>query len=320
MRGTEFAELTAFTAVAEQRSFAKAARQIGIAPSTLSETIRALEERLGVRLLNRTTRSVAPTEAGDRLLAQLRPALESVGRAVEAVNEFRDKPMGTLRVAMGRAVATTAFAPLIAPFLAAYPDITLDAVSDDSRLDLVANRFDAGIRIGELIERDMIAVKLVDGIRLVCVAAPKYLEGRELPRAPRDLLAHECIRHRWKFDETIRPWEFEKDGERIAIEPQGRLIVNEAQNVVTAVVSAVGIAYVPAAMVAPFVVDKRLTVLLADWCTAYSGLYLYYPSRRQIPPPLQAFIDFARKALSRPSESIRAFDRVAGVPRRKTPR
>lgn len=320
MRGTEFAELTAFAAVAEQRSFTKAAAQLAIAPSTLSQTIRGLEERLGVRLLNRTTRSVALTEPGERLLAQLRPALEGVSRAVETVNEFRDKPMGTLRIVMGRAVATTAFAPMIAPFLKAYPDIVLDAVSDDSRLDLVSNRFDAGLRIGELIERDMIAIKLVDGIRLVCVASPAYLEGRELPRTPRDLMAHECIRHRWKFDETIRPWQFEKDGERIEIDPQGRLTVNEAQNVVTAAVSGVGIAYLPARMAAPFVVDGRLTVLLAEWCTSFSGLYLYYPSRRQIPAPLQAFIDFARKALSRPSEEIRAFDRVEGVPQRASPR
>lgn len=320
MRGTEFAELTAFAMVAEQRNFGKAAGQLGIAASTLSQTIRTLEDRLGVRLLNRTTRSVSVTEAGERLLAQLRPALDGVSRAVETVNEFRDKPMGTLRIAMGRAVATTAFAPMIAPFLKAYPDIVLDAVSDDSRLDLVENRFDAGLRIGELIERDMIAIKLVDGIRLVCVAAPSYLEGRQIPMTPRDLAQHDCIRHRWKFDETIRPWQFEKDGERIEIDPQGRLIVNEAQNVVTAAVSGVGVAYLPAALVATHVIEKRLTVLLGDWCTSFSGLYIYYPSRRQIPPQLQAFIDFARKALAKASPMIREFDKIAGVPQRKTPR
>jgi DNA-binding transcriptional LysR family regulator len=320
MRGTEFAELSAFAAVAEQRSFAKAAAQLGIAPSTLSQTIRALEERLGVRLLNRTTRSVATTEAGERLMAELRPALDGVGRAVESVNAFREKPMGTLRIVMGRAISTTMFAPMIAPFLAAYPDITLDAASDDMRLDLVSNRFDAGIRIGELIERDMIAVKLIEGIRLVCVAAPSYLAGRDIPRTPRDLTAHACIRHRWKYDEAVRPWQFEKGGERIEIDPHGRLIVNEAQNVVSAAVDGIGIAYVPAIMAAPHVIEKRLTVLLADWCTSYSGVYIYYPSRRQVPPPLQAFIDFARKALSNASTTIKAFDQVAGVPKRKTPR
>lgn len=304
MRGTEFAELSAFAAVAEQRSFSKAAAQLGIAPSTLSQTIRALEERLGVRLLNRTTRSVATTEAGDRLMTELRPALEGVGRAVETVNAFRDKPMGTLRIVMGRAISTTAFAPIIAPFLAAYPDITLEACAEDSLLDIVAHRFDAGIRIGEMIERDMIAIKLVDGISLVCVAAPQYLEARGIPETPRDLVNHECVRHRWRFDDAIHTWQFEKDGEKIGFDPRGRLIVNEAQNAVMAAVSGVGIAYMPAALVAPFVVDGRLKVLLADWCTSFSGLYIYYPSRRQVPAPLQAFIAFAKKALAKASPTI----------------
>jgi DNA-binding transcriptional LysR family regulator len=280
MRGTDFAELTAFVAVAEQRNFAKAAAQLGIAPSTLSQTIRTLEERLGVRLLNRTTRSVAPTEAGERLLTQLRPALDNVGRAVEGVNAFRDKPMGTLRLVMGRAVATTVFAPMIAPFLAAYPEITLDAVSDDMRLELVSNRFDAGLRIGELIERDMIAVKLIDRIRIACVASPDYLKGRDVPKTPNDLAEHECIRHRWRFDEAVRPWEFEKDGARVEIAPQGRLVVTEAQNVVTAALNGVGIAYLPLGMVVRHILDKQLVQLLIDWSTAYSGLYIYYPSRR----------------------------------------
>ena len=313
MRGTDFAELTAFVAVAEQRNFARAAAQLSIAPSTLSQTIRALEERLGVRLLNRTTRSVAPTEAGERLLARLRPALDNVGQAVEEVNAFRDKPMGTLRIVMGRAIATTVFAPMVAPFLAAYPEITLEAVSDDMRLDLVANRFDAGLRIGELIERDMIAVKLIDRIRLACVASPEYLKRREAPQVPADLMQHECIRHRWKFDEAIRPWEFEKDGERVEIEPQGRLIVNEAQNVVTAAASGVGVGYLPLGMVARFILEKRLVQLLPDWSTAYSGLYIYYPSRRQTPAPLQAFIDFARKATSQRSADMQAYDLSVGA-------
>src|SRR5689334_1442657 len=308
MRGTDFAELTAFVAVAEQRNFARAAAQLAIAPSTLSQTIRALEERLGVRLLNRTTRSVAPTEAGERLLARLQPALDDVAHAVGEVNAFRDKPMGTLRIVMGRAIATTVFAPMVAPFLAAYPEITLEAVSDDMRLDLVANRFDAGLRIGELIERDMIAVKLIDRIRLACVASPAYLKTRDVPTAPKDLMQHECNRQRRKVGEAIRPWEFEKDGERVEIEPQGRLIVNEAQNVATAAVSGVGVGYLPLGMVARFILEKRLVQLLPDWSTAYSGVYIYYPSRRQTPALLQAFIDFARKATSQRSADMQAYD------------
>src|SRR3954453_15129664 len=191
MRGSEFAELTAFVAVAEQRSFARAAAQIGIAPSTLSQTIRALEERLGVRLLNRTTRSVAPTEAGERLMAQLQPAFEGVSHAVAAGNDFRDKPMGQLglvlsrpigplRLLMRRPIANGAIASLLAPFLAAYPEITLDIVSDDSRLDIVSGRFDAGLRIGERIERDMIAVRIIDEIHMYCVGSPAYFTGREI--------------------------------------------------------------------------------------------------------------------------------------------
>jgi DNA-binding transcriptional LysR family regulator len=298
MRGSEFAELTAFAAVAGQHSFAKAAAQLAIAPSTLSQTIRGLEERLGVKLLNRTTRSVSLTEAGERLLTELQPALDGVARAVQSVNAFRDKPMGTLRLVMGRAVATSVFAPMIQPFLAAYPDITLEAISDDMRLDLVSNRFDAGLRIGELIERDMIAVRLIDRIRIVCVASPAYVKKHGFPRTPHELQDHECIRHRWRYDDPVRPWPFEKDGERLEIAPAGRLTINEAQNVITAALNSIGIAQLPYGMVRNHIREKRLVVFLQDWATAYSGLYIYYPSRRQMPLPLAAFIDFARKAVS----------------------
>ncbi len=185
MRGTEFAELTAFMAVAEQRSFTKAAAQLGIAPSTLSQTIRTLEERLGVRLLNRTTRSVAATQAGERLVAQLQPALEGVAHAVESVNAFRDKPMGSLRLLVGRPIALAVMEPLIGPFVAAYPEISLEVVADDARTDLVGGRFDAGLRLGERIEGDMIAVRIVDEIKLTCVASPGYLAAADAARSAR---------------------------------------------------------------------------------------------------------------------------------------
>jgi len=297
MRGTQFAELSAFVEVAQGRNFSKAANQLGIAPSTLSQTIRSLEERLGVRLLNRTTRSVATTEAGERLLIALQPAVESLRSAMEGINAYRDRPAGTLRLLARRAIATTVFAPMIAPFLKAYPEITVDAVSDDLRMDLVSNRFDAGMRIGELIERDMIAVKLIDTIRLVCVASPEYVAEHGMPKTPHELGRFDCIRHRWKFDESVRDWPFEKDGERLEIAPQGRLIVNEAQNAVMASIRGVGIAYLPFGMVSRFVEEKRLVTMLEDWCTSFSGIYIYYPSRRQVPAPLQAFIDFAKKAV-----------------------
>ena len=294
MRGTEFAELTAFVEVAEQRNFAKAAAHLGIAPSTLSQTIRSLEERLGVRLLNRTTRSVAPTEAGERLLAQLRPALENVGRAVEGVNAFRDKPMGTLRLVMGRAIAS-AIMPLIPPFLATYPEITLEIVSDDSNVDLVAGRFDAGMRLGELIERDMIAIRLLNEIRMVCVAAPSYLANRAPPQTPDALQEHACIRHRWGYDETIRPWLFQKGNEQIEIAVDGPLIVNDLNLALSAALAGAGIAYVPFGIVTRAIAEDRLVPMLQEWSSSRSGVFIFYPSRRQIPAPLQAFIAFARK-------------------------
>lgn len=295
MRGTEFAELTAFVEVAEQRNFAKAAAQLGIAPSTLSQTIRSLEERLGVRLLNRTTRSVAPTEAGERLLGQLRPALDNVGRAIEEVNAFRDKPMGTLRLLVSRPIALAIMEPLIGPFLEAYPEISLDIVGDDSRLDLVEGRFDAGLRVGERIERDMVAVRIVEGIHLTCVAAPRYLTRRERPRTPRDLDAHECVRVRVQWDGSIHPWEFLDGGKPFELVVHGRIIVNDLALALRAAAGGAGVAYVSRLLAEPYVADGRLVTLLEEWCPALSGIYIYYPSRRQVPAPLAAFVAFARK-------------------------
>jgi DNA-binding transcriptional LysR family regulator len=301
MRGTEFAELTAFVEVAEQRNFAKAAGLLGIAPSTLSQTIRALEERLGVRLLNRTTRSVAPTEAGERLLAQLRPALDNVGRAIEEVNAFRDKPMGTLRLLVARPIALAIMEPLIGPFLAAYPEISVDIVTEDTRTDLVAGRFDAGLRIGERIERDMIAVRIVPGIRLTCVASPRYLADREPPRTPHDLRAHDCVRFRQEWDGAIHPWGFHENGKPFELVVHGRVIVNDLALVLRAAAAGAGIAYLSRVMAAPYVSDGRVVTLLDDWCPTLSGIYIYYPSRRQVPAPLEAFVAFARKMAIPPS-------------------
>ena len=295
MRGTEFAELTAFVEVAEQRNFAKAAAQLGIAPSTLSQTIRSLEERLGVRLLNRTTRSVALTEAGERLLGQLRPALDNVGRAIEEVNAFRDKPMGTLRLLVGRAIALALMEPLFGPFLEAYPEISLDIISDDARTDLVEGRCDAGLRIGERIERDMIAVRIVPGIHLTCVAAPSYLATREPPRTPHDLRTHECVRFRTDWDGAVHAWEFHQDGKSFELVVNGRLTVNDLAMVARAAAAGAGVAYMTRVMAAPYVADGRLVTLLEDWCPTLSGVYIYYPSRRQVPAPLEAFVNFARK-------------------------
>jgi DNA-binding transcriptional LysR family regulator len=294
MRGTEFAELNAFVAVADQRSFAKAAVVLGIAPSTLSQTIRSLEDRLGVRLLNRTTRSVAPTEAGERLLAQLHPALEGLSSAVEAVDVFRDTPTGMLRLTMPRAAATVVVAPILGAFLAAYPTITLEIAVDDSRSDIVSGRFDAGIRLGERIEQDMITLRVFDAARIVTVAAPAYLAKHGAPTTPNDLHDHNCIRQRWVWDGAIHPWEFEQAGRRIEVAVDGTLIVNDLSLALTAALDGAGIGNFPEPAVSAALAEGRLVPLLGGWCRGVSGLFLYYSSRRQIPRPLQAFIDFVR--------------------------
>jgi DNA-binding transcriptional LysR family regulator len=226
MRGPEFAELTTFVAVAEQRNFTRAAANLGIAPSTLSQTIRALEDRLGVRLLNRTTRSVATTEAGERLLAELQPALDGIDKAMETVNAYRDTPMGTLRLCVSRPASVHIIAPLLSPFLAAHPAITVEITTDDSRQDIVKGGFDAGVRIGELIEQDMIAV-LADSYRMVTVASKEYLEKHPAPAHPDDLREHNCIRHRWSWDGILHPWRFERGNERLEVAVEGDLIADD---------------------------------------------------------------------------------------------
>ncbi|SDR19500.1 DNA-binding transcriptional regulator, LysR family [Rhizobiales bacterium GAS191] len=295
MRGSQFAELTAFAAVAELRNFAKAAAQLAIAPPTLSQTIRSLEERLGVRLLNRTTRSVAVTEAGERLLSHLQPVLLGLDQAVEAVNSFRDTPTGRLRLTVIRHAAIAMIAPLIPRFLAQYPEIELEIAADDGHGDIVQGRFDAGIRIGELIDQDMIALRIVEEYRMVAVAAPSYLGDNPPPMLPRELQTHNCIRQRMGWDGGVHPWEFEQAGERIEVAVEGSLIVNDTQLVLSATLDGVGIAYLPEGCLGPHFAAGRLVPLLEDWSVRRSGLFLYYPSRRQIPAPLRAFVAFMRR-------------------------
>ncbi len=294
MRDPEFAELTAFVAVAERQNFTRAAAFLGVAPSTLSQTIRSLEERLGVRLLHRTTRSVAPTEAGERLLTHLQPALEGVGRAVEAVNAFRDTPMGTLRLSVSRPSTLHVIAPLLTPFLAAHPAIKVEIVADDSRADIVSGRFDAGVRIGEMIEQDMIAVRLADEFRMVAVAAPRYLATHPAPRHPNELRDHNCIQHRWNWA-AAHPWSFQRGNEHIEVAVGGQLVVNDLHLALYAARDGAGVAYLPEAFVCPYFNAGRLVRLLDDWSLTKSGVFLYYSGRRQIPATLQAFIAYARR-------------------------
>jgi len=290
MRKPGYAEMSAFMAVAECSSFAKAARQLGVSRSTLSETIRGLEEKLGVRLLNRTTRSVAPTEIGERLLAELRPAIESFEAALESINVFRDKPAGHLRLTVPRPAAKMVIEPILAKFLTAYPAITLEIVTDSALTDIVRDRFDAGIRPGHRVEQDMIAVRIGEDARPTVVASPDYLARHPAPKTPGDLRAHNCVRQRFASG-VVHRWAFEKRAKSLEVTVAGSLITSDGDLAIRAAVDGIGIARVPATYVEPHLATKRLVPLLEDWAPRSVGFFLYYPSRRQMPAALQVFID-----------------------------
>lgn len=294
MRGSQFAELCAFVAVAEHRNFTKAAAQLDVSRPSLSKTIRSLEDRLGVRLLNRTTRSVALTEAGERLLADAQPVLDGTNRAFEAVNAFRDKPTGTLRLSMTRAVASLLVGSLLPQFLAQFPDIKLEVSADDTHSDIVSSRFDAGIRIGERIAKDMIAVRVLEEQHRVAVASPAYLAHHPAPATPQDLHAHNCVRLRSDWDASIQPWVFENADRRLEIDVDGSLVLNDWSLVVNAAVAGIGVGYVPERLISSHIANGHLVRLLENWRGIVSGVFLYYPSRRQMPGALRAFIDFMR--------------------------
>jgi DNA-binding transcriptional LysR family regulator len=306
MRGSEFADLKAFAAIAEHGSFARAAAHLGVSPSALSQTIRGLETRLGARLLNRTTRSVAPSEAGSRLLERLRPAMAEFDAAVNDVKAARGTPAGLLRINCPRTAAIHVLGPLVGPFLKAYPDITLDIMTEERLVDIVAARFDAGIRLGEKVEQDMIAVKLGGDLEMLVVGAPAYFERHGKPKSPRDLKGHRCINTRWPTDGSLYRWEFERGTEKLEAAVTGPLIVNEPEIGVQAAVEGVGLAFLFRYQVQAQLSAGNLVRVLKEWSPPFPGFYLYYPGRRQMPPALRAFIDFVtvqrgRRAVSRRS-------------------
>jgi DNA-binding transcriptional LysR family regulator len=292
MTRIQLTELTAFVAVAEHCSFTKAAAQVGIALPTMSQTIRSLEEQLGVRLFNRTTRSVALTEAGERLLAEVQPILDGIDHALESVNSFRDKPMGSLRLAVSRPFATMLLAPLIAPFLAEYPAIRLEIAVDDTNSDIVSSRFDAGIRVGQRVERDMTILRIGDDFRVLAIAAPSYLETHPTPTHPRDLHSHNCVLYRSPWDDAIASWIFSKGGEQIDTAVEGSLIINDLELMKSAILDGTGIGYLPEHMVAEHLAQGRLVTVLQGWSRQVDGVFLYHPSRRQKPMPLMVFLRF----------------------------
>jgi DNA-binding transcriptional LysR family regulator len=299
MRAPELGQMNAFVTVAERRSFAKAAVQLGISRSRLSETVRGLEDRLGVRLLNRTTRSVAPTAVGERLLARMRPLLDDFDAALDSINAFRDKPAGLLRITVAPPVANFMLAPLLSHFLAQYPAIDLEISVDAALTDIVVGRFDAGIRAGERVERDMIAVRIGEEIQGVVVAAPDYLARHPRPTTPRELAMHSCIHFRFPSG-VIVPWLFEKKGKQAEVAVEGRLTVNDPELAIKAALDGVGVLYTALGYAAPDIRAGRLVSLLEDWRTRSTAIFLYYPSRRQVPVPLQTFIDFLRENLRAP--------------------
>jgi DNA-binding transcriptional LysR family regulator len=295
MAGVQLTELTAFVAVAKHRSFTKAAVQVGISLPTMSQTIRALEQRLGVRLFNRTTRNVALTGAGDRLLAEIQPILESLDHAIDNINTFRDKPIGALRLAVARNAAMTFLAPIIKPFLAEYPSIRLEVAIDDTHSDIISGRFDAGIRIGFRVEQDMTAIRFSDDFKVIAVAAPAYLRGRPKLSVPKDLDSHDCIQIRSPWDGSIFPWTFSNGKQNTEIAVRGSLMVNDLDLLLRSALDGVGVAYLPEPMVAPLLSESRLVTVLKGWCRHVPGYFIYHPSRHQTPMPLQAFLKFAKK-------------------------
>jgi len=287
-------DLAAFAVVARHRSFRRAAVELALSASALSHAIRGLEERLGVRLLNRTTRSVTPTEAGERLLARLEPAFRDIEGAVGEIDQFRDQPAGSLRITASIPAAELVLAPMVARFLDAYPQIRLEVSVTSALIDIVAGGFDAGVRLGEQLERDMVAVRFGGEQRLVVVAAPSYLARRPRPQTPRDLTEHACLGYRFPSG-VVYAWEFEKDGRELTVSPNGPLIVNNDQRLlIRSALDGAGLACVFEGMVTAELAEGRLVPLLLDWSPPFPGFFLYYPRQRQMPAALRAFIDFIR--------------------------
>ena len=287
-------DLLAFRAVARERSFTRAAAQVGVSPSALSHTIRSLEERLGVRLLTRTTRSVAPTEAGERLLASIGPHFDEIEAGVAALSELRDKPAGTIRITTGIHAAETIVWPRLSGVLPNYPDVAVELNVNSGFVDIVAERFDAGVRLGETVDRDMVAVRIGPDMRMAVVGSPSYFAEHPAPRSPRDLAQHNCINLRFPTRGGLYAWEFEKAGQELNVRVEGQVVVNDIALALSAVIDGRGLAYLPEDYVDPHIGQGRLVRALAKWCPPFSGYHLYYPSRRQQSPAFSLLVEALR--------------------------
>jgi len=301
--------LRALLRVAQKRSFRAAAAELGVTPSAVSQTIRALEERLGIRLLQRTTRSVGLTEAGAQFVAQLKPALEGIDDALQSLGELRGRPSGLLRLTMLRTGYTDVFKPILARFLAAYPDVRVDLSLDEALTDIVTGGFDAGLRLGESLDREMIAVRVSADQRLVVVGSPAYFAKHPAPSHPRDLHAHDCINLR-RTRGTVNRWRFVEDGKEVEIAVDGHVVTNDGAVLVDAAVADIGLAYVFENMVDELLSQKRLVRVLGKYCPQIPGYFLYYPSRVNQAPKLRALVDFLKNGKAR---------RPSGRPRARLP-
>ena len=287
-------DLLAFLAVARVKSFTRAAAQLGVSQSALSHTIRGLEARMGLRLLTRTTRSVSPTEAGERLLSAVGPHFEEIESELDHLSELREKPVGTIRITAGQHAADTVLWPKLEPFLRQYPDIRIEIAVQYGLTDIAAERFDAGVRLGEQVAKDMVAARIGPDFRMAVVGAPQYFHARPAPKTLQDLTAHNCINMRLPTYGGLYAWEFEKNRREINVRVDGQLVFNTGAQILRAALAGLGLAYLPDDVVAPYVNERRLQRVLEDWCAPFPGYHLYYPSRRQSSPAFALLVEALR--------------------------
>ena len=287
-------DLTAFVIVAREGSFTRAAARLGVSQSAVSHTIRSLETRLGLRLITRTTRSLSLTQAGERLLTSIGPKLDEIDAELASLTALRDKPAGLVRINVGEHAAQTILWPALRKMLPLYPDIRVELDIDNALADIVAGRFDAGVRLGENLDRDMVAVRIAPDLRMAVVGSPSYFAHHPHPRTPQDLTHHDCINFRLPTLGNLYAWEFERDGRQLKVKVEGRLTFNTLSPVLDAVLDGFGLGYLTQDMVQPHMETGRLVSVLNDWCQPFSGYHLYYPSRRQPTPAFQVVVDALR--------------------------
>jgi DNA-binding transcriptional LysR family regulator len=288
-------DLQAFLVVAQEQSFTKAAVRLGVTPSALSHSMRLLEERLGIRLLARTTRNVSPTQAGERLMHSIAPHFEAIGASIDALGDLRDRPAGTLRISCTDDSMETIIRPRLAGFVEQYPDITLELYVDYGFTNVVEQRFDAGIRLGEALSKDMIAVRVGPDWRLVVVASPAYFQAHPKPKKPADITRHRCVNIRHRPNGMIYAWEFEEKGKEFSVRGDGPLVFNSMTHVINAALDGLGLAYVPEPLVVDHIAEGRLIAVLDKWCVPFPGYHLYYPNRRQPSPAFSALVAWLRQ-------------------------